>query len=167
MESLKKIFRKDQLLTAVLLLLLIAAGETACHYAGLPAWPLFACMVAFFLAELKTHEIPKIIVGAVTGEFAMWLLAVVWLPSVSGAIGSFPAQLIFVLIFVGCIVLFGPVLPWFLNSFTFLFFLISTLGAPFSPFVWMAISGLGGTVIILGCVLIHRLAAACAPSAAP
>ena len=157
MESLKKAFSKAQLLTVFLLLAWIAVGEYVFHIAGLPTWPMFTCMVSFFLAEQKKEEIIKIVVGAMTGEFMIWVLVTLWMPATASTLGSFPAQLIFVLVFVGCIVLFGSVLPWFLNSFTFLFFLVAALGKPFSPFLWMAISAVGGTIIILGCVVITKI----------
>lgn len=163
MEHIKSVFNKASLLTTVLILTWIALGELTLHLTGLPTWPVFACMVCFFLAEQKTSEIAKIVVGAVTGEFMMWVLPVLWMPAVSGALGAFAAQVVFVLIFVGCIVLFGHVLPWFLNSNTFMFFLIAAIATPVVPFTWMAVSAIGGTVIILGCVGISKVvAAACA-----
>lgn len=155
-----KLFNKGTILTTVLLLAAILAGEVLCHTTGLPTWPLFTCMVSYFLAEQKKDEIKNIVVGALVGEAMMWLLVQLWLPAVAETVGVFPAQMIFVLTFVGSIVIFGPVAHMFLNSFAFLFFLVAALGKPFEPLTWMLISGIGGPIICYVCIGINKIVAA-------
>ncbi|MGX8701015.1 hypothetical protein [Caproiciproducens sp.] len=159
MASLQKVFNKGSVLTTILLLILIAVGTIVLELIALPTWPMFAVMVLFFLAEQKKSEVVKIIVGALTGEFLLWVMEALWIPATMKALGASYSSLIFILIFVGCIVLFGPLLPWFLNSFTFMIFLVAAMGKPFLPFQWMAITAIAGTAIIFGCILVNTIVA--------
>ncbi|MDR0388420.1 MAG: hypothetical protein LBH57_10345, partial [Treponema sp.] len=90
-----------------------------------------------------------------------------WIP-LFGNTARFAGVVVFVLIFVGLIVLLLGVLPKFFNSFAFLFFLAATLGYKSDtvpeliaklplPLVWMAETLVGGTLIILGCVSIGTI----------
>jgi hypothetical protein len=163
----EKIFNKRNLLTCALLLPLIAIAEVLLFLLKLPAWPVMVCMVSFFLAEQEREKLPHIVLGGALGELSCLILNFVfiprfWLP-VFGEGALFAGVVVFVLIFVGLIVLLLGVLPKFFNSFAFLFFLAATLGYKSDtvpevltklplPLVWMAETLLGGTLIILGCV---------------
>jgi hypothetical protein len=110
--------------------------------------------------------------GGALGELSCLILNLVfiplfWLP-IFGDGARFAGVVVFVLIFVGLIVLLLGVLPKFFNSFAFLFFLASTLGYKSDtvpellaklplPLVWMAETLAGGTLIILGCVAIGAI----------
>jgi hypothetical protein len=166
-----KIFNKKNLITCVLLLPLIALAEGLLFAVKLPAWPVMLSMVAFFLAEQKKEELGHIVLGGALGELSILFLYFVYVPSIwqplfgKTAVVTFTGVIVFVLIFVGLIVLLTGVLPKFFNSFAFLFFLAGTLGfktdaapaflpnAPV-PLIWMAETLVGGTLIILGCVAI-------------
>ncbi|MDR2019526.1 MAG: hypothetical protein LBQ14_02035 [Treponema sp.] len=163
----EKIFNKRNLLTCALLLPLIAIAEVLLFALKLPAWPVMVCMVSFFLAEQEREKLGHIVLGGALGELSVLILNLFfvprfWLP-LFGDGARFAGVVVFVLIFVGLIVLLLGVLPKFFNSFAFLFFLAGTLGyksdtlpellakAPL-PLVWMAETLAGGTLIILGCV---------------
>jgi hypothetical protein len=163
----EKIFTKRNLLTCALLLPLIAAAETLLFFLKLPAWPVMVCMVSFFLAEQEREKLPHIVLGGALGEFSVLILNFVFIPKfwlpVFGDSARFAGVVVFVLIFVGLIVLLLGVLPRFFNSFAFLFFLAATLGVKSDtvpellaklplPLVWMAETLAGGTLIIMGCV---------------
>jgi hypothetical protein len=163
----EKIFNKQNLVTCALLLPLIALAETLLFFLKLPAWPVMVCMVSFFLAEQEREKTGHIVFGGAVGELGYLVLTglflpLFWLP-LFGDGARFAGMIIFVLIFVGLIVLLVGVLPRFFNSFAFLFFLAATLGAKSDtvpeflakvplPLVWMAETLAGGTLVILGCV---------------
>jgi hypothetical protein len=163
----EKIFTKRNLLTCALLLPLIAIAETLLFWLKLPAWPVMVCMVSFFLAEQEREKTGHIVLGGALGELSCLILNLVFMPLIwlplFGDTARFAGVVVFVLIFVGLIVLLLGVLPRFFNSFAFLFFLASTLGYKSDtvpellakvplPFVWMAETLVGGTLIIMGCV---------------
>ncbi|MDR2178398.1 MAG: hypothetical protein LBP20_10225 [Treponema sp.] len=168
----EKIFNRRNLLTCALLLPLIALAETLLFLLKLPAWPVMVCMVSFFLAEQEREKLPHIVVGGALGELSVLILnfvfiPLIWLP-VFGDPARFAGVVVFVLIFVGLIVLLLGVLPKFFNSFTFLFFLAATLGAKSDtvpevlakvplPLVWIAETLAGGALIILGCISIGAI----------
>ncbi|MDR1444468.1 MAG: hypothetical protein LBI94_06280 [Treponema sp.] len=149
-----------------MLLPLIAIAEVLLSLLKLPAWPVMVCMVSFFLAEQEWEKTGHIVLGGAVGELSCLILNLVfipliWLP-VFGDKARFAGAVVFVLIFVGLIVLLLGVLPRFFNSFAFLFFLAGTLGYKSDtvpellaklplPLVWTAETLLGGTLIILGC----------------
>jgi hypothetical protein len=155
--NLRTIFSKSQILVCTLLLAWIAIGEVVMHTFHLPTWPLFLSMVAFFLAEQHIKEIPKIIVGGAFGIVNFFVLVKFWLPATTGMLEVFPAQVIYILIFVGSIVILGPVLPYLLNSFTFLYFLVAAMDKAFDPATCVAVTLIGGAIIIAGCVGSARL----------
>jgi hypothetical protein len=157
------------MLTCALLLPLIAIAEGLLFFLKLPAWPVMLSMVAFFLAEQEREKISHIVLGAALGELSIFILYFIFLPLVwrplfgSAGTTSFIGVILYVLIFVGLIVLLLGVLPKFFNSFAFLFFLAGTLGIKSdtvpeflailpTPIIWMAETLAGGTLIILGCV---------------
>jgi hypothetical protein len=163
----EKIFNRRNLLTCALLLPLIAVAEVLLFLLKLPAWPVMVCMVSFFLAEQERGKLPHIVLGGALGELSCLILNLVFIPLIwlplFGNAARFAGIVIFVLIFVGLIVLLLGVLPKFFNSFAFLFFLASALGYKSDtvpellaklplPLVWMAETLAGGTLIILGCV---------------
>jgi hypothetical protein len=163
----EKIFNKRNLLTCALLLPLIALAEVLLFVCKLPAWPVMVCMVSFFLAEQEKEKTGHIVLGGALGELSCLILNAVFIPMIwlplFGDKTRFAGVVVFVLIFVGLIVLLLGVLPKFFNSFAFLFFLASTLGYKSDtvpelfakiplPLVWMAETLAGGTLIILGCV---------------
>ncbi|MDR2072096.1 MAG: hypothetical protein LBP60_01495 [Spirochaetaceae bacterium] len=166
-----KIFNKKNLVTCALLLPLIAMTEGLLFACKFPAWPVMLSIVAFFLAEQEREKLGHIVLGGAIGELSILFLYLVYVPSVwqpsfgTTATATFIGVIVFVLIFVGLIVLLTDVLPKFFNSFTFLFFLAGTLGIKSDaapgflaktpvPLVWMAETLVGGTLLILGCVAI-------------
>lgn len=155
--------RQTKLLTTLPLLLWIAVGELICYGLAYPTWPLFLCMVSFFLAKQRREAAGGIVIGIVTGEGICWVMKSLWLPAAADRLGTFPAQLIFVLVFVLAIAYLEPIFPLCMNSHTFLAFLVAALAVPFSPGLWMCISFFGGSICIAGCLLIQRLAAAGSP----
>jgi hypothetical protein len=162
-----KIFNKGNLLTCALLLPLIAAAEILLFLLKLPAWPVMLCMVSFFLAEREREKTGHIVLGGALGELSCLILNLVFIPLIwlplFGDAAHFAGIVVFVLIFVGLIVLLVGVLPKFFNSFAFLFFVAAALGYKSDtvpellaklplPLVWMAETLAGGTLIILACV---------------
>ena len=161
-----KIFTKPVMLTCVLLLAWIAVWEIILHNGHFPTWPVFLCMVSFFLAHQNTAEISKIIIGACVGELAVYFLAFHYLPAVDR---SFTLQLVFILVFVGLIVLFQNTVPKVFNSYAFLFCMVGALGARADnleptifkglPIIvaWLVLTAVGGTIVVYGCVMIGKI----------
>lgn len=168
----KKVWTAHNLLVCSLLLPLIAVAETLLHVVKLPAWPVMLCMVSYFLAEKKPEKAGHIILGGLLGELSCLILNLVFMPLVwlplLGEKSHFAGLIIYVLVFVGLIVLLDHTWPRVFNSFAFLFFLAAALGYKSDvlpaflsgvplPFVWMAETLLGGTCIILGCIGIGKI----------
>jgi hypothetical protein len=171
-KPLKRVFTVHNLLTCSLLLPLIAAAETLLYLIKLPAWPVMLCMVSYFLAEKKREKAGHIILGGLLGELSCLILNLVFMPLVwlplLGEKAHFAGLVLYVLVFVGLIVLLDNTWPRVFNSFAFLFFLAAALGyksdalpALFSrtplPFVWMAETLFGGTAVVLGCIGIGKI----------
>jgi hypothetical protein len=169
---LRKVFTVHNLLTCGLLLPLIAAAEALLHVIKFPAWPVMLCMVSYFLAEKKREKASHIILGGLLGELSCLMLHVVFMPLIwlplFGEKAHFVGLVLYVLVFVGLIVLLDKTWPRVFNSFAFLFFLAAALGYKSDvlpaflskvpvPFVWMAETLIGGALIILGCMGIGKI----------
>jgi hypothetical protein len=156
------------ILDCVFLLILIAVGEILLHSFHLPAWPVFMCMVSFFIVEQNPHDLPKIVVGGVFGLLCVYVVEIA-AGAIAPSIGAFNASLVCVLVFVGLIVLLKEAIPLVFNSFAFLFLLIGRITPAASelvdtqlvPALWAAEIAIGGTLIIYGCIGIRKLALLC------
>jgi hypothetical protein len=174
-----KIFNKVNFVTCALLLSWIAIGEIVLHVLHLPTWPVFLSMVAFFIAEQKKEEIPKSVIGGAVGQIFFYVLVAYYIkPFMANPAAVFPAQLAYVLVFVGLIILLGHTLPKLFNSFTFLYFLVAALGTYVDPgkltnsslagmpiiVPWLLLTLVGATIILYGCVYIAKwIGQICAP----
>lgn len=164
MEQLQKppIFSKGRIVFCVLLVALVLIGEIVFHINHLETWPAFACMIIFFYYHMDPKQIPHIIIGSFFG-ILQYPLILLFIKAFAPSVGIFPAQLIYIGIFVGAIVLLKDHIPWVFNTNAFMLFFIAAVAAkvPPGPQVgqWLAVQLIGGTALVLGVVGIQKIVA--------
>ncbi|MFZ5643397.1 MAG: hypothetical protein ACOY46_07385 [Bacillota bacterium] len=162
-QQIPPIFSKGRIIFAALLVTLTIIGEIVLHSNHLPTWPAFACMIIFFYYHMDTKQIPHIIIGSFFG-ILQYPLIMMFVKAFAPSIGVFPAQLVYIGVFVGTIVLLKDHVPWVFNTNAFMLFFISGVAAKVppgpQPMQWMAVQLIGGTALILGVVGIQKIVAA-------
>jgi len=159
-------FNRQRLVFGLYLLVLIAAAELIADHFGLPAWPAFMAMIFFFAEHMDPKKAPHILVGAVCG-IACILLAPPTISALAPFIGPEFAKLVYVLGIVYAIVAFGEMVPLVFNNYAFMYLSVTGLAVQMAhprPFLWMAVAGLGGGLLIAGVIGIVRLMSAGAAS---
>ena len=145
-------FNRQRLVFGLYLLVLIAVAELFAGYFGLPAWPAFMAMIFFFAEHMDPKKAPAILVGGVFG-IACILLAAPIIGALAPVIGLEFARLVYILGIVYAIVAFGEMLPLIFNNYAFMFLTVTGLAMHLpepKPFLWMAVAGLGGGLLIAG-----------------
>jgi hypothetical protein len=152
-------FDRHRLIFGLYLLVLIAAAALITGHFKLPAWPAFMAMVFFFVEDMDVKKVPHILVGGMFG-IACILLAAPIIGALAPLIGVEYATLVYILGVVYAIVAFGEMLPLLFNNFAFMYLTVTgiALQAPDpNPYLWMAITGIGGALLIAGVITIGRL----------
>jgi hypothetical protein len=152
-------FDRHRLVFGLYLLVLIAAAVLITGHFKLPAWPAFMAMVFFFVEEMDRGKVPQILVGGVFG-IACILLATPIIAALAPLIGVEYATLAYILGVVYAIVAFGEIVPLLFNNYAFMYLTVTGLAvqAPDpNPTLWMAITGIGGALLIAGVVGIGKL----------
>jgi hypothetical protein len=155
-------FNRQRLVFGLYLLVLIAAAELIAGHFGFPAWPAFMAMIFFFVEHMNPKKAPEILVGGVFG-IACILLAAPTIGALAPLIGTGFATLFYVLGIVYAIVAFGEMAPLFFNNYAFMYLTVTGLAVQSpqpNPYLWMAVAGLGGGLLIAGVIGIGRLMAA-------
>ena len=154
-------FNRQRLIFGLYLLVLIAAVELVAGHFKLPAWPAFMAMIFFFVEHMDVKKAPHILVGGVFG-IACILLAKPIIGALAPLLGVEIATLAYVLAIVYAIVAFGEMVPMFFNNYAFMYLTVTGLAMHLpqpTPFLWMAMAGIGGGVLIAGVVGIGKLMA--------
>jgi hypothetical protein len=152
-------FDRHRLVFGLYLLVLIAAAVLISDQFKLPAWPAFMAMVFFFVEEMNTSKVPQILVGGMFGIGCI-LLATPIIGALAPLIGVQYATLAYILVVVYAIVAFGEMLPLIFNNFAFMYLTVTGVAvqAPeANPYLWMAITGVGGALLIAGVIAIGKL----------
>jgi len=155
---------KQRLVFGIYLLVIIAVFELVMDRLHLPAWPAFVAMIFFFVEHMDVKKAPHILVGGACG-IACILLAKPIVSAFAPSIGIEFATIAFILIVVYAIVAFGEMLPTFINNYTFMYLTITGIAVQLphpNPFSWMAITLVGGGLLIASVIGIGRLMAATA-----
>ncbi|MTI84302.1 MAG: hypothetical protein FH756_10435 [Firmicutes bacterium] len=156
------LFSKGKIIFCTLLVALVLIAETVLHLNHLATWPAFACMILYFLAHMDHKQIPHILIGAFFGILNYPLL-VMFVKVLAPVIGSFPAQLIYIGLFVGAIVLLKDHLPLVFNTNAFMLLVITAVAAKVppapEPYLWIAIQLVGGTALVMGVYGIQKIVA--------
>jgi len=152
---------KNRLIFGVFLIILIAIGEIVFHMLHVPAWPAFLTMIFFFMAHMDKKLAPNMLIGGAFG-ILMIIVAKIFVTSLVGAgLDPFVSFLIFVLIFVYCIVALGEILPILFNNYAFMALLFTgtymKTPDPINPFILTAILLIGGGFFIIGILGIVKL----------
>jgi len=157
-------FDRQRLVFGLYLLALIAAAVLITGHLKLPAWPAFMAMVFFFVENMDVKKVPHILVGGMFGIGCI-LLAAPTIGALAPLIGVEYATLAYILGIVYAIVAFGEMVPLLFNNFAFMYLTVTgiavQLPAP-NPTLWMAITGIGGALLIAGVVGIGKLMGASA-----
>ena len=153
---------RNRLIFGVMLLAVIAISEIILHELHLPTWPVFFVMMFFFLGHTDKSTAPNIIIGALVGIGCFVIakpIIVAMIPFIDVGMG----RMLYLLAVVGAIVLFREMVPMALNDYTFAFFLISGMASRArshtsnNPFVWMLLTLVGGTILILVILGINKI----------
>jgi hypothetical protein len=163
-------FNRQRLIFGLYLLVLIAVAELVLHHFELPAWPAFMAMIFFFVEEMNPKKVPHILIGGVFG-IACILLATPVIGALAPLVGFDLARLAYILGIVYAIVAFGEMAPMFFNNFAFMYLTVTGLAVALpqsNPYLWMAVTALGGGFLIAGVIgivkLMSRTAAAKQPA---
>jgi hypothetical protein len=152
-------FDRQRLVFGLYLLVLIAAAVLITGHFKLPAWPAFMAMVFFFVEDMDIKKAPCILVGGMFGIGCI-LLAAPTIGALAPLIGVEYATLVYILGIVYAIVAFGEMVPLLFNNFAFMYLTVTgvavQLPAP-NPYLWMAITGIGGALLIAGVIGIGKL----------
>ena len=155
-------FDRNRLMFGAMLLAAIAVGEIVLHELHLPAWPVFFIMVFFFLAHMDKKVAPNIIIGALAGIGCM-VMARPIVTAIAPFTGAAMGRLIYILTIVAAIILFREMVPMVFNDYFFAYFLVSGLAAkasfPPRPYTWMAVTLVGGTLLICAVLGMRKLVA--------
>jgi hypothetical protein len=152
-------FNRQRLVFGLYLLVLITIAELVTGYFGLPAWPAFMAMIFFFVEHMDVKKAPQILVGSVFG-IACILLAAPTIGALAPLIGIELARLAYILGIVYAIVAFGEMVPMLFNNYAFMFLTVTGLAVQMpepDPYLWMAVAGVGGGLLIAGVVGILKL----------
>jgi hypothetical protein len=157
---------QNRLMFGAMLLVLIAIAEIVLHEFNLPAWPVFFVMMFFFLAHMDKKTAPNIIIGALVG-IGCFIVARPVIAAIAPITGIAVGRLLYLLVVVGAIILFREKVPMALNDYAFAYLLLSGLASkalpsPHSPFIWMAVTLFGGTIIIFAILGIRKIVVAIA-----
>ena len=151
------------------LLVLIVIAELIIGHFHLPAWPAFMAMIFFFVEHMDVKKARHILVGGAFG-IALILTARPIIGALTPLLGVELARLAFILALVYAIVAFGEMLPMFFNNYAFMYLTVTGIAvtqAGANPFVWMAVTLVGGAALIAGVVGILKLMAAGAAKQQP
>ena len=162
-------FDKQRLIFGLYLLVLIAIAEVAFGALKVPAWPAFIAMIFFFVEHMDVKKASHILVGGAFG-IALILTATPIIGALTPLLGVELARLAFILVLVYAIVAFGEMLPMFFNNYAFMYLTVTGIAvtqAGANPFVWMAVTLVGGGALIAGVVGILKLMAAGAAKQQP
>ena len=152
-------FDRQRLIFGLYLLVLIAAFEVLTGRLHLPAWPAFVAMVFFFIDHMDPKKAVPILVGGVAGIGAI-LLARPMIGALAPLIGPDLGRLAYILILVYAIVAFGEMLPVVFNNYAFMYLTVTGVAVQLpnaNPFLWMAITLVGGGALIAGVIAIGKL----------
>jgi hypothetical protein len=152
-------FDRQRLLFGLYLLVLIAAAVLITGHFKLPAWPAFMAMVFFFVEDMDPRKVPHILVGGMFG-IACILLATPIILALAPLIGVEYATLVYILGIVYAIVAFGEMVPLLFNNFAFMYLTVTGIAVQLpepNPYLWMAITGIGGGLLIAGVIGIGKL----------
>ncbi|WP_269477614.1 hypothetical protein [Hominibacterium faecale] len=170
----KRIFTKQKLIKLAFTLLVILAAEYTLEILGFPAWPAMMCMVLFFVNHQDTKSAVPILAGGAFGILNAFIIEQ-WhklvVPLLGGDIHDYAAdalfqsKIIYVLIFVSCIILMKDVAGSVFNSYAFMFFLVAALALnghlstmpATNIFMWLGVELIGGGFIVLMLVGAEKL----------
>ncbi len=135
-------FTKPKMLYMIVILGTIVLMENILHGNHWDTWPAFMCMVFFFCVHRDFKQGPNIIGGGVFGILQIYLIKLWYgatVPMFGGDMSKytdpltqnalFTSKLIYILIFVGLIVILKDAVPLIFNDFTFMFFIVAGVAA--------------------------------------
>lgn len=152
-------FNRHSLIFGLYLLVLLAIAQYAGDYFEFPIWPAYMCLIFFFVEQLDAKKAPHIVVGGIAGIAGILLFAPV-IGFLGPYVGVEVSKIGLILVLVYAIVAFNASLPIVFNNYSFMFLTVSGLaprGPGANPYVWMAVAGLGGALLIAGVMGIAKL----------
>lgn len=157
---LSKIMNKQKGIFLALLLALIVVAEFAIETPHFPTWPAMMCMVFFFCVHRDAKQAPHILVGGAFGILNVWIIKYWYnltVPMLGGDMSKytdphtqealFHSKIIYILIFVTCILMFKDVVSWVFNDFTFMFFIVAGLAGSANSTAGVIAKTIAGTAV--------------------
>ena len=144
---------KSRLIFGLFLIIVIAIGEIVFHLLHVPSWPAYLIMIFFFMANMDKKQALNMLVGGAFGILMIIIARFAIVALMGAGLDQFVSTLIFIIIFVYCIVALGEVIPFLFNNYAFMAFLFTatymTVPNPVNPFVLAAVLLAGGGIFIL------------------
>jgi hypothetical protein len=146
-----KKFDKVRLLFGLFLLPVVAIGSIIAHVIEIPAWPAFLVMIFFFMVQRDKKQIPNIMVGTAFGILMIYPMGIL-IKIFEGTFSTFTVGLVYILVFIIAIIVFGEMVPIILNNYAFLAMLVTIveMGRPdrVHPLKLLAMEVVGGALFI-------------------
>ena len=159
-------FNRQRLIFGLYLIVLIVIAELIIGHYALPAWPAFMAMIFFFVEHMDSKKAGHIVLGGTFG-IACLVLAKLLIAKLAPWTGVEIAKLLFVVAVVYAIVAFGELLPRLFNNYAFMYLTVAGVAAQqpnANVPLWMAMSAIGGSLLIAGVLVIGRLMTSAASS---
>ena len=150
---------RPRLIFGMFVLLFIVVLAVVCANFKWPTWPAFVVWILFFLEQMSAKKVPQILVGSVSG-IGLLLIAPFIVEPLTALVGHDLSVLVFILLAVFAIIVFGEVVPLILNNYAFLFLTVAGLALGLSnpnPYLWMALAVIGGGALIGATLLTVKL----------
>ncbi len=161
-------FDKNRLIFGLFLIILVAIGEVVAEELHIVFWPAFLAMAFFLMAHGDKKTALPILVGGSVGIICL-ILTKFFVLNVGPSIGMSVAKIFFILLVVYIIVAFGEMIPMAVNIYTFFFYIASGIAiyvpnpnSKTAPYLWIAITLIGGGLAILGLMGIYKIVTAMA-----
>ncbi|HPK45940.1 MAG TPA: hypothetical protein PLV62_13240, partial [Spirochaetota bacterium] len=111
---------KSRLIFGLFLVIVIVIGEIVFHLLHVPSWPAYLIMIFFFMANMDKKQALNMLVGGAFGILMIIVARFAIVALMGAGLDQFVSTLIFIIIFVYCIVAFGEVIPFLFNNYAFM-----------------------------------------------
>jgi hypothetical protein len=154
----------NRLIFGIFLIIFIIITSVIAGHFNIPLWPAFIVMIFFFETHMDKKKIPNILVGGLFG-MANLIIIKYFLQLVAPALGMEMSILLYILIFVFAIIVFGEMIPVILNNYAFLYFTVVGIAfrtPNFNLYLLMAVEIVGGALFIAAILGIIKIVTAMA-----
>lgn len=150
MEERNKVIKKETLIAAVIVPLWIGIFIILLGILKIQqGWPAYLSLLFFMESGGKPENLKKVFIGGVVGILISYGVAFS-IPLLVPIMGNLPAILLVVCSSIFLLILFGDVLPLFLNNYAFAYFMIASILPKQMTIEWVFVLLIGGTIFCAG-----------------